>query len=607
MADNISGLDRLKSQLLTSGLSREDQPLFQVINQLIDFLRNVQIGVTTIKEIQTTIVGNYAKLDSSNIFTKINPLITPLESWIGPSATTGVYFKGGNVGIGIISPTSLLTVNDALTVDSGGNVSGGFADPNLIIRPVRFNATGTNQISYLNNTVPTFPAFSFNYSSTAVANTSAAIFSRISPIPSASTAAVYYGVFGLVEIPLGSNLSGTSSAIGVRGRVESYDIGTISNLFGINGVVNNRGNGSVTNLDGANFTAANISAGAVTNLYGLIVQAQNNGAGVITRAAAVEGDIYNQGAGSITTAYGGFFSVNIVAGSIGTAYGVYIENINATTKWGLYQADSAAPNYFAGNVGIGTFILDSKLTVSANSTVLPASISGTIAHFGQADGVSTRLLFDSFGAQPALSFRLANNTAASPTAVANSDTLLNIGGFGYGATGYVAGAKAAIFYSAEQAWTDTAAGTRITFHTTPNGTTALTERARIDNSGNVGIGSTSPQYKLVVSNANVEGFEVSPGGGNILVQAFNRFTSAYIPFIISGSAIHLQISGITKAFIDTTGNIGFGQNTPTATLHLKAGTAAANTAPVKLTSGTNLTTPEAGTIEYNGTDFFLTP
>jgi hypothetical protein len=45
---------------------------------------------------------------------------------------------------------------------------------------------------------------------------------------------------------------------------------------------------------------------------------------------------------------------------------------------------------------------------------------------------------------------------------------------------------------------------------------------------------------------------------------------------------------------------------PTALLHLNAGTATANTAPLKFTSGTNLTTPEAGAIEFNGTNFFGT-
>lgn len=43
-----------------------------------------------------------------------------------------------------------------------------------------------------------------------------------------------------------------------------------------------------------------------------------------------------------------------------------------------------------------------------------------------------------------------------------------------------------------------------------------------------------------------------------------------------------------------------GKTQAAAVLHLAAGTASANTAPLKFTSGTNLTTAEAGTEEYNG-------
>lgn len=44
----------------------------------------------------------------------------------------------------------------------------------------------------------------------------------------------------------------------------------------------------------------------------------------------------------------------------------------------------------------------------------------------------------------------------------------------------------------------------------------------------------------------------------------------------------------------------------TAYLHIGAGTASANTAPLKFTSGTNLTTAEAGAMEYDGTNLFFT-
>jgi len=52
------------------------------------------------------------------------------------------------------------------------------------------------------------------------------------------------------------------------------------------------------------------------------------------------------------------------------------------------------------------------------------------------------------------------------------------------------------------------------------------------------------------------------------------------------------------------GNVGIGITAPTAILHLKAGTATANTGPLKFTTGTVLTTPEAGVMEYNNTPHF---
>jgi len=51
--------------------------------------------------------------------------------------------------------------------------------------------------------------------------------------------------------------------------------------------------------------------------------------------------------------------------------------------------------------------------------------------------------------------------------------------------------------------------------------------------------------------------------------------------------------------LSSAGRLGIGQSAPSALLHLKAGTATASTAPIKLTSGTNLTTAETGAIEFS--------
>lgn len=51
------------------------------------------------------------------------------------------------------------------------------------------------------------------------------------------------------------------------------------------------------------------------------------------------------------------------------------------------------------------------------------------------------------------------------------------------------------------------------------------------------------------------------------------------------------------------GYLHIGGSSPTAYLHIKAGTSSANTAPIKLTSGTINTTAEAGSLEYNGNHY----
>jgi len=73
------------------------------------------------------------------------------------------------------------------------------------------------------------------------------------------------------------------------------------------------------------------------------------------------------------------------------------------------------------------------------------------------------------------------------------------------------------------------------------------------------------------------------------------------------SPIIFRTSNTERARVDGSGNFGIGTNSPSAVLHLKAGTASANTAPLKFTAGTNLTTPEAGAMEFDGTNLYFTP
>src|SRR5581483_3223437 len=87
----------------------------------------------------------------------------------------------------------------------------------------------------------------------------------------------------------------------------------------------------------------------------------------------------------------------------------------------------------------------------------------------------------------------------------------------YGATGYSASARASILGAAAQNWTDSAQGSYLAFGTTPNGSTTLAERMRIDQSGFVGIGNTSPAAMLdiaAVTGGSVKAINTTqtPGG-----------------------------------------------------------------------------------------------
>lgn len=84
-----------------------------------------------------------------------------------------------------------------------------------------------------------------------------------------------------------------------------------------------------------------------------------------------------------------------------------------------------------------------------------------------------------------------------------------------------------------------------------------------------------------------------------------------IDFVQSGASrlsIEMGHVSIPNGNFGVSNRIGAGiaAVSTTARLHIGAGTATANTAPIKFTAGTNLTTPEAGAMEWDGTNLFLT-
>ena len=144
-----------------------------------------------------------------------------------------------------------------------------------------------------------------------------------------------------------------------------------------------------------------------------------------------------------------------------------------------------------------------------------------------------------------------------------------------------------------------------------DGTTIAQDNANLfwDNTNKrLGIGTKTPTRPL----------EIKSSDSNSIVARIENMSGAEFVWGISGGGYGLVSNVGTGDFVirmtgddskfrfKASGRFGIGVVNPTATLHIKGGSATAGTAPLKLTAGTNLTTPENGAFEFDGTNLYFT-
>ena len=285
--------------------------------------------------------------------------------------------------------------------------------------------------------------------------------------------------------------------------------------------------GTTTLLKAGDFTAIASGTGINTNIYGIDAYALKDGGSSGTTAAmfGVRGEV-EVDAGTCTNAYAFQSHIDRDGGTIATGY-LYYGSYSGTvgTKWGIYLTGETK-NYFSGDVGIGTTSPNRQLQIYGDSS--------NYFSFSPAEADDTSIVDNTnFGAtsfRKQMMMRLNNRTWYWGI-VNNASNCLGLGADGGGGNDPDI---QCVFQTDGTFWTK-----------------------NIRTSGNVGIGTTSPGYKLEVNGTSQFNGAMRWSLGNTSHAGYSTNKDWYIRSGNSSGKVILQ---------DTGGNVGIGTSSPNVKL-----------------------------------------
>jgi len=158
--------------------------------------------------------------------------------------------------------------------------------------------------------------------------------------------------------------------------------------------------------------------------------------------------------------------------------------------------------------------------------------------------------------------RKARGTIGAESALSLNDSIGSVSFFGYGATTYSATPSALISASSQEAFTDTAKGTRLVLSTTPNGSVSLVSSVAIQDS-TVAIGrgfSSATPTSITIKGTDVSSGTSNTASGSVAIQSGlstgnQGGGSIYFQSSSAGSSGSSQNSSIIRMSIDNDGYI----------------------------------------------------
>ncbi len=245
-----------------------------------------------------------------------------------------------------------------------------------------------------------------------------------------------------------------------------------------------------------------------------------------------------------------------------------------------------------------------RVLVGSSSIINTALLGAAFLQVNGDGNERSQLLVSRFSAdvdKPRLSFLKSRGASVGTNSiVSNGDVLgeLNfLGADGSGATGYPIGAS--IYANVDGTPGTNDMPGRLVFSTTADGASTPTERMRITNAGNVGIGTGSPDALLTVN--TVASFGAGAVGAPSIAAKGDLDTGMWFP---AANTAAFSTGGSERLRIDSSGNVGVGTTTIGSKLTVNgdvAGTFFVNptTVSANYTIPTNYNAMTAGPISVN--------